>query len=132
MKALRYKLELILTVVMLIAGWGIWWVQTTYFPVAVITAYPFIPLTFYISGLGLIEIIYRLDKSNPRKLVNMYMLLRVIKMLIAGILALIYLLYLHATTKPFIVAFGIFYLVYLLFETYAIYSFEKQIKKILK
>lgn len=132
MKQLRYKLEVLFTMVMLISGWGIWWLQTSYFPTTTIEAYPFIPLIFYISGVGLIEILYRIDKTNPRKLVNIYMLLKLIKMMFAGLVAVIYLLVLHATMRPFVIIFAIFYMIYLLFETYSFYSVEKQIKKTLE
>jgi zinc transporter ZupT len=94
-----------------------------------IGAYPFIPVVFYFSGIVLVETLYRLDKTNPRKLVNVYMLLKLLKMVIAAIMALIYLLVLHAPLKPFIIVFAAFYMLYILFETYVFYSFEKQIKK---
>jgi hypothetical protein len=91
MKELRTKIVVLFTFLMLVAAWGFWWLQTALMP-ATIEAYPFIPLVFYFSGIVLVQTLYRLDKTNPRKLVNVYML-------------------------------------YILFETYVFYSFEKQIKK---
>lgn len=129
MKELRTKVVVLFTFLMLVAAWGFWWLQTALMPAGVIEAYPFIPLVFYFSGIVLVQTLYRLDKTNPRKLVNVYMLLKLLKMVIAGIMALIYLLVLHTPLKPFIIVFAAFYMLYILFETYVFYSFEKQIKK---
>ena len=129
MKELRTKIVVLFTFLMLVAAWGFWWLQTALMPAGVIEAYPFIPLVFYFSGIVLVQTLYRLDKTNPRKLVNVYMLLKLLKMVIAGIMALIYLLVLHTPLKPFIIVFAAFYMLYLLFETFVFYSFEKQIKK---
>lgn len=129
MKELRTKIVVLFTFLMLVAAWGFWWLQTALMPAGVIEAYPFIPLVFYFSGIVLVQTLYRLDKTNPRKLVNVYMLLKLLKMVIGGIMALIYLLVLHAPLKPFIIVFAAFYMLYILFETYVFYSFEKQIKK---
>ena len=129
MKELRTKVVVLFTFLMLVAAWGFWWLQTVLIPTGAIDAYPFIPLVFYFSGIVLVQTLYRLDKTNPRKLVNVYMLLKLLKMVIAGIMALIYLLVLHTPLKPFIIIFAAFYMLYILFETYVFYSFEKQIKK---
>lgn len=132
MKSLRNKLAIIFTVSMLLSSWVIWWLQVSYFPATLIAAYPFIPLTFFISGIVLIEILYRMDKSNPRRLVNIYMILKFTKILIAAVLAVVYIFMLHVSIKPFIIVFAIFYMIYLFFETYSIYSVEKQMKKTIK
>ena len=129
MKELRTKIVVLFTLLMFVSAWGFWWLQTALMPAGVIEAYPFIPLVFYFSGIVLVQTLYRLDKTNPRKLVNVYMLLKLLKMVIGGIMALIYLLVLHAPLKPFIIVFAAFYMLYILFETYVFYSFEKQIKK---
>ena len=129
MKELRTKIVVLFTLLMFVSAWGFWWLQTALMPAGVIEAYPFIPLVFYFSGIVLVQTLYRLDKTNPRKLVNVYMLLKLLKMVIAGIMALIYLLVLHTPLKPFIIVFAAFYMLYILFETYVFYSFEKQIKK---
>ena len=129
MKELRTKVVVLFTFLMLVAAWGFWWLQTVLIPTGAIDAYPFIPLVFYFSGIVLVQTLYRLDKTNPRKLVNVYMLLKLLKMVIAGIMALIYLLVLHTPLKPFIIVFAAFYMLYLLFETFVFYSFEKQLKK---
>ena len=129
MKELRTKIVVLFTFLMLVAAWGFWWLQTVLIPTGAIDAYPFIPLVFYFSGIVLVQTLYRLDKTNPRKLVNVYMLLKLLKMVIAGIMALIYLLVLHTPLKPFIIVFAAFYMLYLLFETFVFYSFEKQLKK---
>ena len=129
MKELRTKIVVLFTLLMFVSAWGFWWLQTALMPAGVIEAYPFIPLVFYFSGIVLVQTLYRLDKTNPRKLVNVYMLLKLLKMVIAGIMVLIYLLVLHTPLKPFIIVFAAFYMLYLLFETFVFYSFEKQLKK---
>ncbi|MCE5330866.1 MAG: hypothetical protein LLF95_01865 [Bacteroidales bacterium] len=129
MKELRNKHLLIFTMVMLLVGWGIWWVMNSAFHIEGFRGYPFIPVLFYLSGLVLVYVLFRVDKTKPRKLVNVYMLLKLIKMLVFGTTALIYLFAFKVNTKTFIVVFAFYYLIYLLFETYTFYSVEKQIKK---
>ena len=72
MKELRTKIVVLFTLLMFVSAWGFWWLQTALMP-ATIEAYPFIPLVFYFSGIVLVQTLYRLDKTNPRKLVNVYM-----------------------------------------------------------
>jgi hypothetical protein len=47
-------------------------------------------------------------------------------MLVWGIMALLYVLVIKIAMKPFVITFALYYLLLLIFETFAFYSVEKQ------
>jgi len=87
MKELSSKLVFLLTITILISGWGIWGIMLTFFLKFLFKAYPLIPLSVYLMGLFLVYVLYTIDKSNPRKLVNVFMLLKIAKILLFAALA---------------------------------------------
>lgn len=109
------------TVMLFVVGFGVWFVLERFFPDMLIDAYFVIPAFFYVAGLVLIVVLRRMPKNQPRQMVNLYMLLRVIKMLAAlGIVAIYWFLD-RAQIRSFATIFAVFYLIYLIIETY-IYS----------
>lgn len=109
------------TVMLFVVGFGVWFVLEKFFPDMLIDSYFVIPAFFYVAGLVLIVVLRRMPKNQPRQMVNLYMLLRVIKMLAAlGIVAIYWFLD-RAQIRSFATIFAVFYLIYLIIETY-IYS----------
>lgn len=109
------------TVMLFVVGFGVWFVLERFFPDMLIDSYFVIPAFFYVAGLVLIVVLRRMPKNQPRQMVNLYMLLRVIKMLAAlGIVAIYWFLD-RAQIRSFATIFAVFYLIYLIIETY-IYS----------
>ena len=86
----------------------------------------FYTLVFYFSGIVLVQTLYRLDKTNPRKLVNVYMLLKLLKMVIAGNYGAHLFTGSPCSTETIHYRFAAFYMLYILFETYVFYSFENK------
>lgn len=76
-----------------------------------------------------IYILTKTKKDDPRKLANLYMLLKFTKIAFSLIFAGMYLLFVKDHVRDFSVVFVAFYLLYLGLETYIFYRTEKEIKK---
>lgn len=129
MKKLKSKLVIIHTAVLLLSGWGVWWLILTALPKFYFTWYPFIPTFFFAIGIAFIAILDKTQILSPRKTVNLYMLLRFSKVMLSLIFAAIYFFAVRVQLKEFGLVFISFYLLYLGLETYYFYLTEKEIKK---
>jgi hypothetical protein len=129
MKELRQKLIFILTLLILCIGWFCWFTISEFFPKELFSGYVILPVLYYIAGLLLIEVLYRVDKTKPLKLARTYLVMHILKFVVFGALALYFILALGVKTKVFIVVYALYYLVFIIFETWTYYSVEKQIKK---
>lgn len=130
MKKLKQKSVLILTILMLVLGFGIAGIMTRIFQIDLFRAYTYIPVQFYLNGLLTITLLMSSDIYNDKKITNLYMLLKLLKFIFIGLLAFVYLYFLKVDKNSFIIVVGIFYIFYLAFETYTFMSFEKVVKKI--
>jgi hypothetical protein len=128
MEKLKRKLNTILTTVILISGCGIWWLLKSVLPQHYFTWYPVIPGFFYIMGLVFVTVITRDYKENQRKMVNLYMIIKLCKVTASILLVGIYFLVERIQMRDFIVVFMGFYLLYLGIETYFFYLTEENIK----
>ena len=129
MEKLKGHLNLILTIVMLSSGWGVWWLLKSVFPSSYFTWYPVIPSFFYVMGLVFIWVITRDYKENQRKMVNLYMIIKLCKVAAAIALGSIYLIFVKVQIREFSIIFIGFYLLYLGIETLFFYLTEEKIKK---
>ena len=128
MEKLKIKLNTILTIVMLAAGCGVWWLLKAGLPTHYFRWYPVIPGFFYIMGLVFVTVITRDYKENQRKLVNLYMIIKLCKVTAALLFVGIYFLVERVQMRDFIIVFMGFYLIYLGVETYFFYLTEENIK----
>lgn len=128
MKALRKQLEILLTAIMLVSGWGVWWLIISVLPQSYFSWYPLIPTFFYVMGLILIHVITRDRKESQIKLVNLYLLLRFSKVAASILFGGIYLLFVKQQLRDFSIVFIGYYLLYLGLETYFFYRVEEVIK----
>ena len=129
MKALKKRLIIILTAVMLVSGWGAWGLLFSILPESYFPWYPIIPCFFYLMGLVLIQVITRDKRENELKLVNLYMIIKLTKVAACILLGGIYFLAIAQQIRDFVIVFVGFYLLYLGLETYFFYLTEEIIKK---
>ena len=129
MENLKKRLNIILTIVMFVCGCGIWWLLQTLLPTSYFNWYPVIPGFFYLMGLVFITVITHDYKENQRKLVNLYMIIKLCKVAASLVLGGIYLIFVKEQIKDFSIVFIRFYLLYLGIETYFFYLAEEEIKK---
>ena len=129
MKELRNIQLLLLTILILLMGWIGWWLLEKFFPNDTFNGYVILPLAYYIAGVLLVEVLYKVDKTKPLRLAQTYLIMHTLKFLIFGGLALYFILALGIKTKVFIAVYAIYYLVFIVFETLSYYSVEKYLKK---
>ena len=129
MEKTRSKFILILTAVILITGFGLKYVITEALPQYSFSAFTSIPVFFFLLGLGLIYTLTGINNTDGKKLVNKYMLMRVIKVLSSLAFLLVYWLINKREIKNFAVAFIVFYMIFLIFETWVYLQVEKKMKK---
>ena len=124
MKKLRRKFILLLTLFVVVIGFGSWLILIHFFPQLAFFDYPLIPLFFFIVGVVSIYILTGLKIDRPNKLLNTFMLIRGIKMFLALVLTTIYWLVDRAEIKSFAIMMVVFYLCYLFLETYIYIKLE--------
>ena len=129
MKKLRRKFILLLTVFVVVLGFGSWLVLINFFPSLAFSDYPLIPLFFYIVGIISIYIMTGLKIDKPNKLLNTFMLIRGVKMFTAISMATAYWLLDRAEIRSFAIMLVAFYLCYLFIETYIYIKIETWNKK---
>jgi len=116
------------TVMMTVTGVGIWLLLEFYYPALMVKGYAVIPLFFFLLGIIFITQFRKSAVIHPAKMVNLYMLLKVIKVFVSFITILIYWFIHQAGIRSFAIVFIIFYLIDLVWETYIYLRMEKYIK----
>ena len=128
MKKLIINFLIFHTVVMAVTGVGIWLLLEAFFPTLLVKGFYIIPLFFYLLGILFITQFRLSAITHPMKMVNLYMLLKMIKVFVSFITILIY-WYIHkAGIRSFAIVFIIFYLIDLVWETFIYLRMEKYIK----
>jgi hypothetical protein len=129
MQKLSGKLMSLYALVMLSAGWGGRAILKSIFPYLELSWYPYVPAVFLLLGVGTIFILAKNYKLEDKKLVNLYMIVKLVKMFVAMIYVLGFYFIVRADLRIFGFVFAAFYAVYIASEFYIFYSIEKQIKK---
>jgi hypothetical protein len=114
---------------MLALGWSGWGILKTLFPTETFAWYPYIPSVFFLLGVSTIVILAKNYKLEAKKLVNVYMVLKLAKLVIAMAYLLAFYFIVRKDIRVFGFTFAAFYACYIGLETYIFYSIEKQIKK---
>lgn len=129
MKKLSGKLIALFTLVMLLLGWTGWGVLRSIFPDEIFAWYPYIPAVFLVMGLSMIITLAKNYKIDGKKLVNVYMVLKLLKLVTAMVYMLGFYFTVGKDIKVFGFTFAAFYAAYIGIETYIFSLIEKQIKK---
>lgn len=116
------------TLLLLVLGVGGWIVLKCLFPEIEVKGYFAIPLFFYLMGVALFLRFRKISIRTPSKTTNMYMQMRGIKMLISLAIIMVYWLLNKPGFRPFAVVFLLFYLIYLIWETFLFLRMEKHIR----
>ena len=122
------KFLIIHTLLLFVLGLGGWIVLKFVFPETEVKGYYIIPLFFYLMGVVLFLRFRRISIKTPSKTSNMYMQMRLMKMLISLAGLLVYWLINKPGIRPFAIVFAVFYLLYLIWETFLFLRMEKHIR----
>ncbi len=128
MKKLTIYFLIVHTTMLFITGFGLWFILHEFFPELMIDYYFVIPLFFYIMGVIFIFRFRRTPIDEPKKMVNLYMLIRMIKIFLSFVIILIYWFLDRQHIRNFAVIFIIFYLINLIWETYIYMRMELYFK----
>ncbi len=130
MEKLKSQLRLLLVSVLLVCGWAGWFILKHFSPDFDFNWYFIIPSFFLIFGFINIQILGRINNENPRKPVNIFLLMRLLKFVLSFILlGIYYFLNGKELFRQFAFVFALFYFIYLGVETYSFYQREKSLKK---
>jgi len=129
MQKLANTLMSLFALVMLILGWSGWGILKSWFPTEVFAWYPYIPSVFFLFGILTIFILARNYKLEAKKLVNVYMVLKLAKLVMVMAYLLAFYFIVRKDIRVFGITFAAFYACYIGLETYIFYLIEKQIKK---
>lgn len=124
MKKLRKKLYYLLTLFIIVIGFGSWMVLMQFFPELAFYDYPVIPIYFFVVGCISISVLSRVKYDTSTRLISTLMMERGLKMFTTFILGLIYWLLDRAEIRSFAIMLGAFYILYLFFETYMYVQIE--------
>jgi len=128
MKKLTTYFIIVHTVMLLIAGFGIWFILKEFFPEILTDSYFVIPVFFYLLGLIFIYVFNHTSLENPQKVVNVYMLLRMIKIFISAAIIFIYWIVDKEGIRSFAIVFVVFYVINMIWETYIYMRMEMYFK----
>ena len=129
MNRLTKHLYLFHTILMIVIGVVGWLVVHHIFPQMKFNGFAIIPSFFYVMGLVFIRRFKVAPFHNSAYIVNLYMLLKMIKIFASFAIILIYWL-IHTTyIKNFAIVFVIFYLISIMWETVMYMRMEKYMKK---
>ena len=129
MQKLAKQLMSLFTLTILLFGWGGWVILKNIFPNEHFSWYLYIPIMFFLMGNLLIIILAKNYKLEAKKLVNLYMVIKLVKLVIAMIYILAFYFVVKDDLRAFGLVFAAFYAIYIACEFYIFYSIEKQIKK---
>ena len=123
------KLFILHTALLLVLGVVGWIILRFLFPEIEVKGYFVIPIFFYLIGVVLFWRFRKVFIKNPFKTTNLYMQIRVIKILVSIIIIVLYWLLHKPGFRPFAMVFAAFYLIYLVWETFLFLRLEKYIRK---
>lgn len=86
--------------------------------------YPLIPSFFFLFGWLMINIVEWSRRKMPGKLLQTYLLLRVMRMLASFILMVLYCVIVREEAQAFLLTFIANYLIYLTYDSWFFFTFE--------
>lgn len=129
MKALRKKFLVVLTVVMSILSLIGGIIVYNIVPTKIFGWYIGIPLFYYGMGLAFGEVLRRINKETNTKLLNIYLIIKVSKIIFTVILMILYIVLIDEYDRVFVITIGLFYMAYLILESKFYFDFEKSLKR---
>lgn len=128
MNRLTKHLYLFHTILMIVIGVVGWLVVHHIFPQMKFNGYAIIPIFFYLMGVIFIWQFKVAPFHNSARIVNLYMLLKMIKTFASFIVIAIYWLIHTSYIKNFAILFAIYYILSIIWETHMYLRMEKFMK----
>lgn len=103
-----------------IGGWAYYSVNPHHY----FSGYPLIPLFFYVFGVFMINMTETCRHRMPGRMLQIYLLMRVMRMLASIIVMLIYCVIVRQESRGFLLTFIVNYLIYLIYDSWFFFTFE--------
>lgn len=113
-----------ITLLTLIAGWTGAGILHYALPGHYFGGYPFIPVYFFLFGFFEISMFDACRKHVPHKMVLLYLAMKMMKMLFSILFLLVYCITVREEAKLFLLTFIIYYIVYLIYESWFFFTYE--------
>ncbi len=130
MKRIYNQLFLVFTAVILVTGWVGWYLLNNILKLENIEFFPLIPSFFFVFGISVLNVITRIQRDNAKRIVNIYMIIKISKILLSALFILLIYLLLKEEAKVMVLTFGAYYFIYMLIELYVFSRVEKAEKKL--
>lgn len=108
---------------LLIGGAG-GWIYYSIFPHHYFSGYPLIPIFFFVFGVFTISMTETCRHKMPGRMLQIYLLMRVMRMIVSIIVMLVYCLAVREEAKEFLLTFIANYLIYLIYDSWFFFTFE--------
>lgn len=108
---------------LLIGGVG-GWIYYSIFPHHYFSGYPLIPIFFFVFGVFMISMTETCRHKMPGRMLQIYLLMRVIRMIVSIIVMLVYCVAVREEAKEFLLTFIANYLIYLIYDSWFFFTFE--------
>lgn len=107
------------------------WIYFSIFPHHYFGGYPLIPVYYFVFGAFVISMVDSCRHRMPGRLLQIYLLIRVMRMLVSILVMLIYCLVVRQEAKEFLLTFILNYVIYLTYDTWFFFAFEanRKLKK---
>ena len=91
--------------------------------------YPVISLFFFLVGWITIGLVEKCRSFSPNRVLQAYLLVKVVRMLLTVLFIVIYCVILRDGILPFVLAFVVNYLIYLVYDSWFFFTSELKLKK---
>lgn len=108
---------------LLIGGVG-GWIYYSIFPHHYFSGYPLIPIFFFVFGVFTINMTETCRHKMPGRMLQIYLLMRVMRMIVSIIVMLVYCLAVREEAKEFLLTFIVNYLIYVIYDSWFFFTFE--------
>lgn len=126
-KKLTIYYLLSLVILTLLMGIGGYWIINSFYPDQELHWSPSIPCYFFIVELLLYALFYYSLKYNSSKKLLLYMAGKMMKLMFSIVFLIIYAIFVAVDIKEFLITFGVFYLIYMIFDTIFFYKEAKKV-----
>lgn len=126
---LSVRLLFLLAVVYIGVGVGVGLILRIFVPWLYFQHFPMVPAFFLITGIVLNFVLDRCRNQRPDQLVNLFMMMRMVKLVLTVIFLVVYDKFIGEHRFKFALTLVLFYLIYMSLESYLFYLYEKRRKK---
>lgn len=119
------QITLLTFLVGVIGGWGYY----SAFPHHYFNGYPLIPVFYFVFGVFIINMVEMGRRKMPKHLLQLYLLIRVVRMIVSILVMLLYCIVVREEAKCFLLTFIANYIIYLIYDSWFFFSYEMNRKQ---